>query len=145
MTIFRFNAGFQMRRLMAFPVCALILAAGACEGDDGAKGAIAVPSGREITLIEVITDVPGPAGVTARFRFLAPDLVAKDLQAAAIDMEALCNSHAVPWIAGLALAPLQIILSLSATPVAFGEAAPDVVQFFEAYSVQDGTCIREAF
>ena len=58
---------------------------------------------------------------------------------------ALCNSYAVPRISGMVPQPQQIIISVSATEVPFGEAAPDVAQFFEAYSVKDGACIWDVF
>jgi len=41
--------------------------------------------------------------------------------------------------------PSQVVISFSAAEVPFGEAAPEVTQFFEAYRVEDGTCIWEAF
>lgn len=37
------------------------------------------------------------------------------------------------------------MISLMESPVEFGVASPDTVQYFEAYSVSDGRCIWEAF
>lgn len=117
----------------------------ACQDDAPAAGAIAVPSGREITLIEVLTHAPGATGAAARFRFLAPGLVPEDLESAVSDMQALCDGYALERTQGMVPEPQQIIISLAAEAVPFGQAAPGVVQFFEAYTVTDGTCIWEQF
>jgi len=142
MTTFHFD-GLRRGALLPMVIVTAILAG--CQDEASAEGAIAVPSGRDITLIDLITDVPGPEGQTARFRFLAPGLLADDAEAAATDMEALCNDYALPRIAALVPKPAQIIVSLSSAPVPFGETAPEVVQLFEAYRVEGNTCVWMAF
>jgi hypothetical protein len=124
---------------------AMLLALSACKEDSPAEGAIAVPSGREISLIEVISNAPGNEGATARFRFLAPGLSPDEVEATVADMQALCDSYALPRTQGMVPAPQQIVISLSAEPVPFGAAAPDVVQFFEVYRPEAGACIWEPF
>lgn len=103
-------------------------------------GGIEVPSGREVTLIDVITTAPGPEGATARFRFLAPGLTQAETGTAVGDMQALCDSYALPRTEGTVPEPQQIVISLSSEAVPFGEAAPDVVQFFEAFDPKGGAC-----
>jgi hypothetical protein len=117
----------------------------ACQEDAPPAGAIDVPSGREVTLIDVITNAPGPEGATARFRFLVPDLAPGDVETTAGDMQALCDTYAVPRVDGMVPKPQQIIISLASEAVAFGEPAPDVVQFFEAYRINAGLCEWAAF
>ncbi|OYW59436.1 MAG: hypothetical protein B7Z10_06160 [Rhodobacterales bacterium 32-66-7] len=124
---------------------ALVASAGGCQSDEAPADAIPVPSGRVVTLIEIVSDIRGPEGATARFRFLAPGLSEDEVEAAATDMEALCNTFALARIDGVVPKPQQIIVSLSAAPVPFGEAAPDVVQFFEAYDVTGGSCVWSVF
>jgi Family of unknown function (DUF6497) len=133
MTIFRFS-----------PLAAL-LALTACQEDAPAGDAVTVPSGRELSLIEIVTNAPGPSGAAARFRFLAPDLGHDESETAAVDMQALCDTFAVKRIDGMVPAPQTIIISWSGEAVPFGEAAPDVVQFFESYRVENGVCIWEPF
>jgi hypothetical protein len=133
-----------LHQSLALLLSALAALAG-CKDEAPAPGGVEVPSGREVSLIDVITNAPGPEGATARFRFLAPGLTSADAEAAAGDMQALCDGYALPRIEGMVPAPQQIIISLSAEAVPFGEAAPDVVQFFEAYAVQQGACIWEPF
>lgn len=110
---------------------------------------IVVPSGQEVMLLEVITNVPGPEGLTARFRFLAPGIAREggsvDAETAALDMDALCKDFALPRISNLGPVPRQVIISLSDRDVPFGEARPDATQFFNAYSIEDGQCIWEMF
>jgi hypothetical protein len=109
---------------------------------------IPVPSGQLVTLLDVVTNIRGPAGLTARFRFVAPGIAdgTVDFDTAVIDMQALCDSYALPRsITGTGPMPQQIVISLAAAPTVFGEPAPDVTQFFEAYSIQDGACIWEVF
>ena len=42
-------------------------------------------------------------------------------------------------------APEQIVISLSDRAVPFGESAPDVVQFFESYRIENDICVWEMF
>ncbi|MDJ0626658.1 MAG: DUF6497 family protein [Rhodobacter sp.] len=110
---------------------------------------IAVPSGQPITFVEVISDIPGPSGTAYRYRFVAPE-IARDTgsvaaEAAAADIDALCNGFVLPGLAGAEKLPEQVIISLSDRPVPFGEPAPGVTQFFESYRIENGTCIWEEF
>jgi Family of unknown function (DUF6497) len=93
----------------------------------------------------ILPNAPGPSGAAARFRFLAPGLTQDDLEAAFADMQALCDTFALPRIDGMVPAPQEIIISFSAEAVPFGEAAPDTVQFFESYSVATGACVWEPY
>jgi hypothetical protein len=136
-----------MRRTIRIPalIGALALVA-ACQEEEAPAGeAVSVPSGRELSLIDIVTNAPGPAGATARFRFLAPGLTPDDLESAADDMQALCDSFAIGRIDGMVPAPQQIVISFSSAVVPFGEAAPDVVQFFESYRPEAGACVWEVF
>lgn len=132
------------RRLPPFVALPALAVLSACQ-EEAAGDGIAVPSGREISLIEVVTNAPGSEGAAARFRFLAPGLTPDEAETAAVDMQALCDGYALPRIDGMVPAPQQIIVSFSAAPVPFGQAAPDVVQFFESYAVATGACIWEPF
>jgi hypothetical protein len=125
-------------------VCAVALLA-ACQEEAPSGDRLDVPSGRALSLIDIVTNAPGPSGATARFRFLAPGLTAADLEASAADMQAVCDSFAILRIDGMVPAPQQIIISFSSEAVPFGEAAPDVVQFFESYRPENGACVWEAF
>jgi len=139
-------------RLALALLAAVLAAAGGCEekaasdeGTQATEGAIVLPSGREVSLIDVITDMPGPAGATARFRFLAPGLKQDDIMASADDMQALCDDFALARVAGMAPLPGQIVITLAAEAVPFGQAAPGVVQFFEAYRIEGDSCAWEQF
>jgi hypothetical protein len=112
-------------------------------------GAITLPSGQAVTLLDVITNVPGPEGLAARFRFLAP-AVAKnggtvDAETAAKDMDWLCQNFALSHISNIGPQPGQIIISLSDKDVPFGETHPEATQLFNAYSIADGTCVWDMF
>ena len=43
------------------------------------------------------------------------------------------------------MASTMLEISLASAEVPFGEAAPDIVQFFEAFSVDAGTCLVAPF
>ncbi|GLS86867.1 hypothetical protein GCM10010873_18410 [Cypionkella aquatica] len=113
------------------------------------EAALVVPSGQAVRFVEVVMNAPGPEGLVARFRFVAP-AIAKDgggisYDVAALDMEHLCNSFALPRIASTGPVPSQIIISFADRDVPFGEASPDATQFFEAYRIEGDACIWEAF
>ena len=114
-----------------------------------AEEGIAVPSGQPVQFLEVIRDARGPAGLTYRFRFVAPEIAKGDglvdFETAAADMDALCQEFALDRVSGIGPKPAQIIISLASEETVFGDAAPEVTQYFEAYRVEDGTCIWEGF
>jgi hypothetical protein len=130
-------------RLFCCLAVSTLLAAGACQDKVPEGDAIVVPSGREVQALDVITNAPGPAGATARFRFVVPGLNAAEDTSA--DMQAICDDYSLPRIEGMVPAPQQIVIVFADRAVPFGEAAPEAVQFFEAFSVQDGACIWEVF
>lgn len=112
----------------------------------GAGEALPVPSGQLVELLDVVANAPGPDGLTARFRFVAPAIAgAVDFDAASADMAWLCQNYALPRIAGTGPQPAQIVISLSDRPVAFGDPDPDVIQYFEAYRPTAGQCEPELF
>ncbi|MCA0042965.1 DUF6497 family protein [Celeribacter litoreus] len=107
---------------------------------------LVVPSGQPVEFFESIMDRPA-MGLTARFRFLAPELPAyltrlpyEEVEA---DLAALCNDYALPRLANPR--PSMVIISLSSEEVPFGESAPEVTQVFEAYRPEDTGCAWEAF
>lgn len=119
-------------------------------GDASAsRDLIAVPSGQPVTLQDVIWNVPGPDGLTLRFRFIAPEIAADGgsigYDDASMDMQHLCETYVLPRIAEYGPAPQQVIISLADREVEFGDSAPEATQFFDAYSYQDGICILEVF
>jgi hypothetical protein len=130
--------------------CALAAAFALCQtGLLCAEEKIEVPSGQEVTFIDVVRDAPGPDGLTYRFRFLAPAIARADgtvtTEMAFEDMAALCDNFALPRVAGTGPAPGQIIISLSDRQVDFGVPNPDATQFFEAFRPEGDICIWEGF
>ena len=119
----------------------------------GEDGAIALPSGQLVSLMETIWNAPGPDGMVTRFRFVAPainpetapETGAIDFEMATADIAWLCQNFALDRVMTSGPLPAQIIVSLSDRAVPFGETAPDVVQYFEAFRVEDGACIWEMF
>ena len=108
----------------------------------------ALPSGQDVSLIEVLEDT-GPGALWLRLRFQAPDIARDTGQVAhadaVADMEALCAAMAVPYVAERGLSPEKIVISLSDRPVPFGQADAAATQFFELFRIEDGLCIWEAF
>jgi len=107
---------------------------------------IVTPSGMAVTWLETVHGAPGPEGLTARFRFLAPGISADvDFETAAADMQWLCESFALPRLSALGPQPAQVVISLSDRDLPFGQTDPEAVQFFEAYSPEGEACIWEIF
>lgn len=140
-----------MRRLIPLVAALVPLSALAEEGPQVAEGmgaVVVLPEGQEVMLQDVIWNVPGPEGMTLRFRFVSPEVApggALDFEAASAAMQHLCDSYALPRVAEFGPAPAQIVISLSDVAVPFGEAAPEAVQFFESYRIEDGACQWEMF
>lgn len=136
-----------MSRSLVRPVMllAVLAVASGCQEEPAAGPMVEVPSGRALSLIDVITNAPGPKGAAARFRFLAPELTSEDVEAAAADMQVVCDSFALGRTDGMVPEPQQIIITFMSAPAPFGEAAPEVVQFFESFRIENGACVWEVF
>lgn len=123
--------------------------AGGGQSTSGDAMPIVLPSGQSVTLIETILNTPGPNGMVARFRFLAPQINpangAVDLDTASNDIAWLCQNYALARVSDLGPIPSQIIVSLEDRAVPFGESDPEAVQFFEAFRIENGSCIWEVF
>ena len=89
-----------------------------------------MPSGQPVTLAEVLLDeAPGQSGETwARFRFLAPQIARESgtvsYEAAAPDMDHLCGTIALPYLAEHGLSAARVVISLSDRMVPFGAQDP---------------------
>ncbi|MEN8894437.1 DUF6497 family protein [Planktotalea arctica] len=107
---------------------------------------ITLPSGQSVSFVEKRVDLEADI---VRLRFVAPDLASpltrpsfEDLSA---DLQMLCDDFGLNVVLKDAPVPAQIVVSLSSEPVEFGVANTDVEQVFEAFSVQNGTCMLEMF
>jgi hypothetical protein len=60
-------------------------------------------------------------------------------------MQAVCDTFALPRTDGMVPAPQQIIITFMTAAVPFGEPAPDVVQFFESFRIENGACVWEVY
>ena len=111
----------------------------------GQEGPPVVPSGLTLTLQE-IREEPQPDGaVWLRMRYVAPGLAKDGYALVEKDFAALCETRGLALRTAAGDVPAQAIISIASAPVEFGTAAPDVTQFFEAFRLQDNTCIWEAF
>lgn len=142
-----------MHRPLLTLACAALLALPslAQEGPQVMEGAgvvVTLQSGHEAVLQDVIWNVPGPEGMTLRFRFVSEAVApggGLGFEAASEDLQQLCDSFALPRVAEFGPKPAQIVISISDRPVPFGEAAPDAVQYFESFRIEDGACQWEMF
>ena len=118
-------------RLVLLPFLGLVAPAAAQTLD--------VPSGLPLEFHEVLLE---PDTRFARFRFVAEPLgqAGWEMSDIAADFEWLCNGVVLPALEQNGWEADQIVISIADRVVEFGEVAPDAVQYFEGYSVEDGTC-----
>ncbi len=109
---------------------------------------ISVPSGQPVTLHDVMIEATDQAN-NYRFRFLTPDIagsdVLQDIDVLEGDMVHLCQKFALPQIVEGGDIAGRVIISFSDRPTEFGVATPEATQVFESYSIENDTCIWEAF
>ncbi|WP_234999129.1 MULTISPECIES: DUF6497 family protein [Ruegeria] len=105
-----------------------------------------VPSGQPVHLSDVLLD-NNPGELWVRFRFIAPkigsDIGRIGYDIASVDMEHLCQTLAVTYVAKYELDAARVVISLSDRPIEFGRTSPDATQFFEAYRLEQSRCIWE--
>ncbi|WP_254443149.1 DUF6497 family protein [Ruegeria atlantica] len=105
-----------------------------------------VPSGQPVHLSDVLLD-NNPGELWVRFRFIAPkigsDVGRIGYDVASVDMEHLCQTLAVAYVAKYELDPARVVISLSDRPLEFGRSSPDATQYFEAYRLEQSQCIWE--
>lgn len=99
-------------------------------------------SGLEFAFHDEIDEAP-----TYRMRYVVPALSgdAVDFDAMADDMAQLCEADALPRLTEQGYEPFRVVVTLMAEPVEFGVMTPEIRQFFESYTVENGLCIWEAF
>ncbi|MBU1277966.1 MAG: acetolactate synthase [Alphaproteobacteria bacterium] len=138
-------------RLSSFAVALSVLAlSAAAELTPVDAQDVTVPSGQPVAFYETLMDRPA-MGLTARFRFVAPELGLRiktmPYEALEADLSALCESYALPRL-GEPM-PSIIVISLSERPTEFGAPDPEVAQVFEAYRPAEtdagAACEWEAF
>ncbi|WP_237212396.1 DUF6497 family protein [Ruegeria lacuscaerulensis] len=105
-----------------------------------------VPSGQPVHLSDVLLD-NNPGELWVRFRFIAPKIGSTvgriGYDVASADMEHLCQTLAVAYVAKYELDPARVVISLSDRPIEFGRSSPDATQYFEAYRLEQSRCIWE--
>jgi len=84
---------------------------------------------------------------TFRMRYLVPSLAdtAVEYDAVASEMETLCQSHALDYLARAGHKPDRVVIAWMSAPVDFGVMTPEIRQFFESFRVEGARCIWEAF
>ncbi len=129
-----------------FRGCVLGFVMAATANGAEASNLLPVPSGQPVELSDVLLDT-NPGELWVRFRFIAPKIGSTvgriTYDVASIDMEHLCETLAVPYVAQHDLEPARVVISFSDRPLEFGTSEPDATQFFEAYRLEQSRCIWE--
>jgi len=106
---------------------------------------VTTPSGLAMSLYDVILEEPTQ---TARFRFLVPAIGADNpppFTDVMPDFQYLCDSLVIPGLAANGWAAKDIVISMSAEEVPFGQITAEVRQYFQPFRVANDTCIWEDF
>lgn len=108
-----------------------------------------LPSGLSPVLLEEFIEVkPDGLFTYARFRFVEPAIGAEgapDYEVLAEDFLALCQGYALERLEGSDEKVDRVVISYSDRPIEFGESDPDVTQYFEQFSIENGNCLWEQF
>ena len=134
-----------MRLIRAYGAALMLALAVPVQAGTQGPEVVTLPSGLMAELYEMLTDETGPVPVR-RFRFVAPDFATPEsFEAVMADLAYLCAEIALPRLAEADPMPGRVIVSLADQPSEFGKFNPDVIQVFEAYDIENGTCIWEMF
>lgn len=114
-----------------------------CEEDDVAATG-GMPSGMNHELQDVIYEPQGAhinVVQVVRLRYVQPEIADRGFEAVEADFQYLCDTDGLKYRAKSAPNAAQIIVSISSEPIEFGATAPEVVQFIDAFSVENGACV----
>lgn len=103
-------------------------------------------SGLTVTRDEVLFEPPGAydaARRLVRLRYVSDQLPSLSFDRISGDFQELCERDGLAVARDFAPNATQLIVSLSSEAVAFGETAPNVVQYFDAFRREGDTCIWE--
>ncbi|MCZ7675353.1 MAG: DUF6497 family protein [Roseovarius sp.] len=127
------------RRLTAGGVPVLVASSGA---EAAEPGRVTLPSG----LVAVLQETIREDGPVMRYRYVADGFDSgAPLAQVAADLEHLCAADAAPRAAAAGLEAARLVISLADRASEFGRADPQLRQVFEAFRLENGTCIWEAF
>ena len=79
-----------------------------------------------------------------RIRLVAPQIVDQEqfsFDVVEPDFQVLCDSEGLRIVAEFAPNAREIVVSVASETVPFGESAPNVVQYFDLFSVEGNTCV----
>lgn len=105
-----------------------------------AQERLLLPSGQDVVVQEILWDEDTQTG---RFRFIAPWIAAApdDMSAIHADMMALCLEFALPVLRVFHPMSDRLVVSFASEATEFGAVNPDIVQYFEGYTVDGQDCI----
>lgn len=130
-----------MRSLALIAVVPMLMQS--CEKD--ADSASDIPSGFEHSLFETLEDTMPDGKRVLRLRYVADSLGAEDHQRVSADFAALCARDALPHQAKADPKFDEVVISLANKKSEFAVFNPEVTQYFEAFTLKNGSCIWEAF
>lgn len=101
---------------------------------------IAVPSGRTLALVDVIMEQD-----MGRFRFILPEIAqGVAFEDIVDDLDYVCVAVALPALTQAGSDVTQLVISVSAAEVPFGEAT-EIVQYFQPFRRDGDACVWEEF
>ncbi len=115
--------------------------------DEVAGAADAAPSGLVAELHDVRYEPDGAhidVVQLVRLRYVLPQIAGEDavaFEAIEPDFQYLCDTDGLNHLAKSAPNAEEIIISIASAPTVFGESAPEVVQYFDVFSVRENSCI----
>ena len=96
---------------------------------------------------EVLFEPPGAYDAVrrlVRMRLVAPQIADQEqfgFDVVEPDFQVLCDGEGLRIVAKFAPNAREIVISVASEPVAFGESAPNIVQYFDLFSVEGNTCV----
>ncbi|MBR9652470.1 DUF6497 family protein [Thalassovita aquimarina] len=125
---------------------AALIWAGAATAVGQEEALTAVPSGLHLEPLDQFIEARPDGTAWARFRFVVPELAdGVGFDRVEPDFAHLCAEYALPLLGEVEETISQVVISMSSQALEFGTSAPDIVQYFEAFSIENDRCIWEAF
>jgi len=129
---------------MRLAALAMVIATGAASAEQASLRALSGVDYLPYEVLFVPSDADAAARDMVRMRLVAPQIADQEqfgFEVIEPDFQMLCEHEGLRIVAESAPNAREIVVMVASESVPFGDSAPNVVQYFDLFNVEDDTCV----